>query len=94
MMRFTRVQVSLRIDSDAVHDEELAWVTSATSDTTDLAEIIAEQNPHFLIHAVGDKQVTLLRILRQRTLSIGQPSRLSAMGSAWCERLITGNMVH
>jgi len=63
VMSLTSIQIALRVDSDAVHRQKLTRITSAASDTADFGEVIAEQDPHFLIHAVRNKDVTLLRII-------------------------------
>src|SRR3954469_9241770 len=64
--RFAGVEVPLRIDGDAADRIERAGIAAAVAEAADGLERVAAQDEDLLIVAVGDVEIALLRIARQR----------------------------
>src|SRR6266576_1381926 len=56
-------EVALRIGSDAVHRVELAWLSPAIAEAGQNFERIAKEDVDFLIRAISQENVDLVRIL-------------------------------
>src|SRR5438094_520795 len=61
-----RVHVAARIGRNAADGEELTREPPARSEPADFGERVALQNDHLLVVAIGDQDVALLRIARER----------------------------
>ena len=66
MVLCSRVDVAPRIGCDAADGEELSRETAAAADSAHLRQRVALQHDDFLVVAVGDEDVPLLRVARQR----------------------------
>ena len=60
-----RVDVALRIDRDAVHAVELTGLASAVAEAGENLECVALQHVDAVVHAVGEIQIALRRVLRK-----------------------------
>jgi len=61
-----RVEVALRIGRDAVHAVELAGLAPAVAEVGELFQRLAQHDADLCIAAVGEKDIGLLRVLRER----------------------------
>src|SRR5580704_3619413 len=68
VMLLTRVEVAARIDGDAADGDEAAHLPSAVADRSHLSERVALQHEDLVIDAVGDEDIALLRIARERQI--------------------------
>src|SRR5215510_8982107 len=66
VMLLARIDVALRIGRDAAHCEELPGVAATVSEGPDLSERVALEDVHLLVVTVGDEQVSLRAVARQR----------------------------
>src|SRR5437867_5621693 len=71
-----RVDVALRVRGDAVHGEELPRLAAAVAEACQDLERLAVHDVHLLVSAVGEVDVLLLRIARERDV----PHRSVAAG--------------
>src|SRR5262249_1271120 len=65
-IRLGRVDVALRVGRDAVHGVELPRLTAAVAEAGELGQRLAIEDVNFLVGAVGEIQILLLRIARER----------------------------
>src|SRR4051794_2007044 len=79
-----RVDVTLGVGRDRVHAVELAGLAAAVAERGDLFERLAQDDPHAVVHAVGEIDETLLRIARERDV----PGRARAERGLGVERLL------
>src|SRR5262245_22168875 len=77
-MLLAGVNVAARVDGDAAHREELPRQASARAEAADFRERVALQDDHFLVVAVRDEEISLLRITRQREVPRRSPRRHDA----------------
>ena len=61
-----RVDVALRVGRDAVHGEELAGLAAAVAEARQDLQRVALDDVDLLVLAVGEVEILLLRILRER----------------------------
>src|SRR5262249_30865289 len=64
--RLARVEIALRVDSHVVRRIDLAGLSAAVAEAGDRLERRAVEHPDLLVHAVGDVEVLLLRVARER----------------------------
>src|SRR5262245_11229540 len=75
---FAGVDVAARVGCDAADGEEASWLPSAGAEGADLCQRVTPQDDDRLVVAVGDVEVLLLRIARQRDVPGRSPRRHDA----------------
>ena len=77
-MLFAGVEITARIDGNGADGEKLTGQASAGAEAADFRERVALEHDDFLVVAVGDEHVALLRIVRERDVPHGSPRRHDA----------------
>ena len=75
VLNFSRINVALRIDGNRVDPVELTRVPSISSERSFERAGLAIQDLHHVVRSIGDEDVPLLRIAREREVVNGATRR-------------------